>query len=74
MYEHRRAHMRVGLLDTSSCTYKQAQGTRGGTLNLGDTRPCVWIKAPWRRTHMQTHSEQPHLSSSYSQLETFFLV
>lgn len=34
-----------------------------------DTCPRVWIEALWRGTHMQAHTEQPHLSSRYSQLE-----
>lgn len=47
-------------------------GHEGARQTWGDTCPCVWIKDPWRRTHMQTHSEQPHLSSRYSQLEILF--
>lgn len=57
MYEHRRVHMRMGLLDTQSCTHKQAH-PQEGTPNLWGHMPlCVDQSSPETDTHMHTHTQ-----------------
>lgn len=64
--EHRRAHVHVGLLDTLLHIHT-------GTPNLGRHMSlCVDRGSLETDTQADTRSEQPHLSSRYSQLEILF--